>query len=103
MAHISPEELKSAVTDHNGCIRITCRVQPRSSRCGIAGMYDGALKIALTAPPVEGKANAALCDFFSQKFKCPKSAVAVVSGAASKNKIVEVQGIAFQSALEKLA
>ncbi len=102
MSGVSIQELDSAVTEHNGCIRITCRVQPRASRDAIAGMLGNALKISLTAPPLEGKANAALCAFFAQKFKCAKSAVSIVSGTTSKNKIVEIQGLTRAIAQEKL-
>ena len=90
---ISETELSAVISDHNGCTRITCRVQPRSSRCRIAGILDGSLKIALTAPPVDGKANAALWEFFATLLRCPKSAVSVVSGVTNKNKILEIAGV----------
>lgn len=90
---IPEAELSAIISDHNGCVRITCRVQPRSSRCKIAGVLDGALKIALTAPPVDGKANAALCEFFASLLRCPKSAVSVVSGMTNRNKILEIAGV----------
>lgn len=95
---LSESELTSIITDYNGCIRITCRVQPRSSRSKIMGLFDGALKVALTAPPVDGKANAALCEFFASLFRCPKSSVSVVSGMTAKNKIVEVAGTGASAA-----
>lgn len=102
MAGVSFQDLESAISEHEGCIRITCRVQPRASREALAGMIGNALKIALTAPPVEGKANAALCAFFAKTLKCPKSAVSIVSGTTSKNKIVELQGISLAEVREKL-
>ncbi len=95
---LTESELTSIVTDYNGCTRITCRVQPRSSRCKVMGIFDGALKIALTAPPVDGKANAALCEFFASLFHCPKSSVSVVSGMTAKNKIIEISGISASTA-----
>ena len=95
---LSESELTSIITDYNGCTRITCRVQPRSSRSKIMGVFDGALKVALTAPPVDGKANAALCEFFASLFRCPKSSVSVVSGMTAKNKIVEVSGTGASAA-----
>ena len=102
MTGVSAKELESAVSEHNGCIRITCRVQPRASRNAVAGLLGNALKIALTAPPVEGKANVALCSFFAEKFKCPRTAVSIVSGTTSRNKIVEIQGMTRAAAQEKL-
>ena len=86
---LSESELTSIITDYNGCARITCRVQPRSSRSKIMGLFDGALKVALTAP---------LCEFFASLFRCPKSSVSVVSGMTAKNKIVEVAGTGASAA-----
>ena len=102
MPVLSIPELESAITELDGRIRITCRVQPRASRDAVAGMLGNALKIALTAPPVEGKANAALCAFFAQQFKCSKSAVSIISGTTSKHKTVEIQGITRTAAREIL-
>ncbi len=72
---------------------IPCRVQPRSSAEKVVGILDGALKIALQAPPVEGKANAALQKFLSGKLHLPKSAIHLVSGDTSRHKLVAVKGL----------
>ena len=56
-------DLSIAVSGCRSGTRIACRVQPRASRTAVAGILGGALKVALTAPPVDGKANAALCEF----------------------------------------
>ena len=101
---LSESELTSIITDYNGCTRITCRVQPRSSRSKIMGLFDGALKVALTAPPVDGKANAALIDFLADRFAVTRSAVVLKSGQASRRKIVEIavsEAVARQRLLTK--
>ena len=103
MSGVSRTELESAVSEHDGTIRITCRVQPRASRGALAGMVGDALKVALTAPPVEGKANAALCLFLARKLHCSRSAVSIVSGTTARNKIVEIQGLSRSAVLELLA
>jgi uncharacterized protein (TIGR00251 family) len=54
----------------NGGVRIEVRVQPRSSRNQVVGEQDGTLKVKLTAPPVDGEANATLLDFLSSYLKC---------------------------------
>ena len=72
---------------------IKCRVQPSASKTSIAGIYDEQLKIALAAPPVDGKANKALRDFIAKKLKLPKSAVCVVKGEKSRSKTVACTGI----------
>jgi uncharacterized protein (TIGR00251 family) len=77
------------------------RVIPRASRSEIAGEYNGALKIRITAPPVEGAANRELIRLLAKVFKLPQNAVEIVSGAASKSKIVYIEG-ADSARLENL-
>jgi uncharacterized protein (TIGR00251 family) len=69
------------------------RVQPRASRNAIAGEMGEALKIALTAPPVEGKANEACVEFLANLLKVPRSSVTIASGESSRNKVVRVAGM----------
>ncbi|MCD6472035.1 YggU family protein [Candidatus Aerophobetes bacterium] len=68
------------------------KVQPKASKNGIAGLYQDSLKIRLTAPPVEGKANKALIDFLSGWLGVKKSRLKIVSGHLSKIKLIEVVG-----------
>jgi uncharacterized protein len=83
-----------AVTERAGGVTFEVRVQPRASRTGISGEYQGALKIRLTAPPVDDRANEALCRFLSECLNVPLSAVKILSGEKSRTKRVQVQGIA---------
>ena len=69
------------------------RVQPRAKRSEIAGEREGALVIRVAAPPVDGKANAALCAFLAERLGVPKSAVSVVRGQSSRDKLVRVEGL----------
>jgi len=66
---------------------------PRASRVAIVGVHDGALKVALTAPLVEGAANAALVKFLSKKLHVPKRAIEIVHGDHGRNKTLRIQGI----------
>ena len=68
------------------------KVQPKASRNELAGLYQDALKIRLTAPPVEGKANKALIDFLADWLEVKRSQVKIVSGQLSKIKIIKVMG-----------
>jgi uncharacterized protein (TIGR00251 family) len=68
------------------------RIVPRASRSEIAGEYNGALRIRIAAPPVEGAANRELIRLLARMFNLPQNAVAIVSGAASKSKIVRIAG-----------
>ena len=76
----------------DGC-SFQVRVQPRARHNAIVGEIDGALKISLTAPPVEGKANAACIEFFARLLKAPKSSFSIAAGATTRNKVIHVRGI----------
>lgn len=66
------------------------RVIPRSSRSEIIGEYDGALKVKLNAPPVDGAANAELIKLLAKEFDVPRSQVEILSGNTSKSKQVKI-------------
>ena len=74
-------------------IRLRVRVQPRASRTEIVGPYGNAVKVRLAAPPVEGAANEALARFIARHLGVPRSAVSIESGATSRSKIIDVDGI----------
>jgi uncharacterized protein (TIGR00251 family) len=74
-------------------VRLWVRVQPRASSNGIAGAHGDALKVRLTAPPVNGAANEALVDLLSSTFGIPARAVPLVAGSGSRTKIVELEGV----------
>lgn len=72
---------------------LKCVIQPRASRSAIVGVHGSELKIALTAPPVDGQANKLLCEFMAESFKLPKSRVGLKSGLTSRHKVVELNGL----------
>jgi uncharacterized protein len=72
---------------------IRIRLQARARRTEIAGERAGALLVRVSAPPVDGRANAALCSLVAELAGVPRSCVTVVRGAASRDKIVRVEGI----------
>ncbi len=73
-------------------VTFAVKVIPRASRNEVVGVEGDALKVRLTAPPVEGAANAALVDFLARLLGIPKSQVSLVHGEASRRKVVAVQG-----------
>jgi len=81
------------IKDTSGAITFTVRVIPRSSRSEIVGEYEGAVKVRLNSPPVDGTANAELIKLFAKKLGVAKSAVEIVSGETSKTKRLRVTGI----------
>jgi uncharacterized protein (TIGR00251 family) len=83
-------------------VNIRVYVAPRASANKVLGLHNGALKIALTAPPVEGAANKALVEFLAKVLGVPRSAVALLAGESSRNKVVSVAGIGLEDALQRL-
>ncbi|NOZ68527.1 MAG: YggU family protein [Deferribacteres bacterium] len=79
---------------------IKVKVEPRSSRPGIAGPYGDALKVRLSSPPVEGKANKELIEILSREFGIHKKDVEIVSGHSSRNKLVKLTGL--KATLERI-
>ena len=73
--------------------QIRVRVQPRSRRTELGGERAGALLVRVTAPPVDGKANEALCRLIAQRAGVPPRAVTVVRGHTARDKVVRVEGI----------
>ena len=69
------------------------RVQPRAKRDEVVGERAGAVVIRLAAPPVDGKANAALCAFIAKAAHVPRSRVHIVRGQTSRDKVVRVDGV----------
>ena len=90
-----------------GHITFSIKVQPRAKKNAINGTVGDALKVSLTAPPVDGKANQAVIEFFSGIFKIPRSSITIAAGLSSRNKVIRVTGVsaaaleqAFATALE---
>ena len=75
----------------NGQIaRLTLHIQPGARKTEIVGLYGDALKIRLAAPPVDGKANAALMEFIADRLGIPRRAVCLISGQTSRRKTLEL-------------
>lgn len=68
-------------------------VQPRASKAGVAGLHDGALRLRVTAPPVDGAANAAVVKLLADLLGVPKSRVMIVGGQTSRRKRVRIDGM----------
>jgi uncharacterized protein len=83
-------------------ISFAIKVHPRARKNVITGVVGGALKLALTAPPVEGKANRAVIEFFADLFAIPRSSVTIASGETSRNKVVRVSGLSRAAVEERL-
>jgi uncharacterized protein (TIGR00251 family) len=84
-------------------VSFSVKVHPRARKNAITGAVGDALKLALTAPPVEGKANQAVIEFFSDLFQIPRSSVTIASGETSRNKVIRIAGVKKPAAEQRLA
>ena len=79
---------------HSGAaVRFQVRLQPRASRTEIVGVLGGALRVRVHAPPVDGAANDALIAFLADQLAVPRRGIRIVTGATSRMKTVEVEGV----------
>ncbi len=80
-------------TETSGDLRIEVLVAPRASRNRVMAIHDNRLKVQLTAPPVDGKANIALVRFIADALGVARAQVEIISGQASRRKSVRVQAV----------
>lgn len=80
-------------------VELSVFVQPRASRTKVVGEHDGALKVQVAAPPVDGAANAELSEFLADLFSVPKRQVSIASGDTGRRKRVVVAGVSAEVAV----
>jgi uncharacterized protein (TIGR00251 family) len=85
----------------DGC-RLAVQVAPRAAANRLLGPYRGALKVALTAPPVEGAANAALVAFLAEVLDIPRSRITLVTGSTRRGKLLHIAGLTPDAVLARL-
>lgn len=84
-------------------ISFAVKVQPRARKNAITGAVGDALKLSLTAPPVEGKANQAMIEFLAVFFDIPRSSVTIASGKTNRLKMVNIHGASLDHLRQRLA
>ena len=90
------------IKETDTAVTIRVRAQPRASRTEIIGEHDGALKIRIAAPPLNGKANEECRRFLAKLLDVSATSVEIISGESSKDKIVRIQNISARRVLEAL-
>ena len=83
-----------AVSAHDGGARFSVHVKPRASRAKVLGTRETSLDVSVTAPPVEGEANAELVAMLAKRLAVPRRAVRVIAGEHGRQKLIEVLGLA---------
>ena len=86
-----------------GGVTFAVKVHPRAKKNAITGELGDALKLSLTTPPVEGRANQACIEFFAKLLKVPRSSVTIASGQTSRNKVIRVEGLSVVEAQARLS
>ena len=83
-------------------VRFAVKVHPRAKRDAITGELGDALKVSLTASPIDGRANEACIELFAKLLKAPRASITIASGLTSRNKVVRVTGLTAQQLRDRL-
>lgn len=90
------------IRESAGAVTFAVKVHPRAKKDAITGEIGDALKVALNAPPVDGKANAACIRFLAEVLRVPRSSVTIAAGETNRNKLIRVVGVSAVQAEERL-
>ena len=82
-----------SITETEDGITFSIKVMPRSSRCEIVGVQEDALKLKITAPPVDGSANEECIRYLSKLLHIGKSSIRIIGGEHSRKKIIRISGL----------
>ncbi len=91
------------IRDTASGVTFAVKVQPRARKNAITGEVGDALKLSLTAPPVDGRANQACIEFFANLLDVTRSSVTIASGETSRNKVIRVAGMAADEVRRRMA
>ena len=97
------DDISHLVIEHQEGTVILVYVQPRASKNELAGVQEGALKVRLTAPPIEGKANKECIKFLAKLFNLPKSSIEILQGQKSRHKKFLLKSLSAKKAAQILS
>ena len=90
------------IHENSNGVTFSIKVHPRAKKNAITGEVGDALKVSLTAPPVDGKANNACIEFFAKLLNVPRSSITIAAGQTSRNKVIRIIGLTSQQIRERL-
>ena len=90
------------IQQHQYSISFQVRLHPRVKKNAITGKIGDALKVALTSPPIEGRANDACIEFLAKVLKLPRASITIVSGSTSRTKVICVARLSKEELQERL-
>jgi uncharacterized protein (TIGR00251 family) len=88
--------------ESGGSVTFAVRIHPRAKKNAIAGELGDALKLSLTAPPIDGRANQACIEFFAKLLKVSRSSVTIASGQTSRHKVIRVSGLSAEAVRRRI-
>ena len=91
------------ITEKDGAVTFRLRVQPRAARDAVAGEHNGAIKLRISAPPVDGKANEACRRLLARLVGVSPSSIEIIAGSSSKDKVVRVHNVTVERIRRLLA
>ena len=91
-----------AIREDHGCVTFAVKIHPRAKKDAISGELGEALKLSLTAPALEGRANDACIQFLAKLLKVPRSSVTIASGHTNRYKVIRVAGVTTQYVRDRL-
>jgi hypothetical protein len=91
-----------AIQETSAGVTFAVKLHPRAKKNAITGEVGDALKLSLTAPPLEGRANEACIEFFANLLKVPRSSITIASGQSSRNKVIRVSGLSAAEVQKRL-
>jgi len=90
------------INETSAGVTFTVKVHPRARKNAIIGEIGGALKVALIAPPVEGRANDACIEFFAKLLKLPRSSITIAAGQSRRTKVIRITGLSAEEVRKRL-
>ncbi|MGA9510028.1 MAG: DUF167 domain-containing protein [Candidatus Sulfotelmatobacter sp.] len=82
--------------ESKGSVTFAVKVHPHARKNAISGELGNALKVSLTSPPVDGRANQSCIDFFAKLLKAPRTSVTIASGQTSRRKVISISGLSAE-------
>jgi uncharacterized protein len=90
------------IQESSAGVTFAVKVHPRARKSAITGELGDALKVSLTAPPIEGRANDACIEFFANLLKVPRTSVTIAAGQSSRSKVIRITGLTAQQVRDRL-
>ncbi len=91
-----------SISRNSSSVTFVVKVHPRAKKNAITGELGDALKVSLTAPPIEGRANDACIEFFANLLKVPRSSVTIASGQKGRRKVIRVSGLSAEEVRKRI-